>query len=188
MGGKELTRVRRMARAFPGGPVILDFLCSTNGRQLLTEAAARGIPPVTAVSQPLVELVGTAVLKPAIAKQFAGLVTRAVLAEAGYVPIRSGVRVRNDPIFTAGAIYAKRFASEPKSGGELLKRLLDSLNVEEMHSAVAYLRYRLEGVHLSLPYTTRKTTKANPNDHSIEDAPKFQGYLETKTSLFGKKK
>ena len=116
-----------------------------------TEAAARGIPPVTAVSQPLVELLGTAVLKPAVARQFAGLVTRAVLADAGFVPIRSGVRVRNDPIFTAGAIYAKRFGSEPKSGGELLNRLLDSLNVEEMHSAVAYLRYRLEGGQPVLP-------------------------------------
>ena len=135
-----------MARAFPGGNAILDFLCSAHGRQLLTEAAARGIPPVTAVSQPLVELVGTALLKPAMAKQFAGLVTRAVLAEAGYLPIRSGVRVRNDPLFTAGAVYAKRFASQPKSGGELLHRLLANLTVEEMHSAVAYLRHRLEGL------------------------------------------
>ena len=115
------------------------------GRQLLTEAAARGIPPVTAVSQPLIDLLGTAVLKPAVARQFAGLVTRAVLAEAGFAPIRSGVRVRNDPIFTAGAIYAKS-ASEPKSRDELLKRLLDSLTVEEMHWAVAYLRHRLEGI------------------------------------------
>ena len=80
-------------------------------------------------------------------KQFAGLVTRAVLAQEGYVPIRSGVRLRNDPLFTAGAVYAKGFATEPKSDGELLKRLLDSLSIDEMLWASTYLRQRIAEHH-----------------------------------------
>lgn len=139
-----MTRVRRMARAFPAGAAILEFLCSADGRRLLTEAAARGNPPVTAVSQPLIELLGNDALKPVGAKQFAGLVTRAVLAQEGYVPIRSGVRLRNDPAFTAGTIYSKRFGTRPKGQDELLKRLLDSLTADEIHCALAYLHQRLE--------------------------------------------
>ena len=144
MGDREMTRVRRMARSYAAGAAILEFLCSADGRRLLTEAAARGIPPVQAVSQPLIDLVGSEALEPLGAKQFAGLVTRAVLAQEGYVPIRSGVRLRNDPAFTAGTIYAKRFGTEPKRQDELLKRLLDSLNADEIHWALAYLHQRLE--------------------------------------------
>jgi hypothetical protein len=141
---RDMTRVQRMANGIPAGPAILRFLCSTDGRQRLTEAAARGTPPVAGISRRLLEAVGTDALKSTVAKQFVGLVARAVLAQAGYVPIRSGVRVRHDPVFTAGAAYAKRFAAQPQSDDGLLKRLLDGLTSDEMRWALVYLRQRLE--------------------------------------------
>jgi hypothetical protein len=140
---RAMTRVRRMAGSFAAGGAMLEF-CVGDGRPLLTDAAARGIPPVTAISRPLIDLVGSAALEPAGAKQFVGLVTRAVLAQEGYVPVRSGVRLRNDPAFTAGTIYAKRFPTKRKRQDELLKRILDSFTADEIHEAFAYLRERLE--------------------------------------------
>jgi hypothetical protein len=144
MSDHAVKRVQRMARSVPGGILILDFLGSAEGRERLTQAAARGIPPVTAVSQPLTALLGADALKAAVVKQFCGLVTRAVLAQEGFVPVQSGVRTRSDPVFTAGAVFAKRLAIARKREDELLKRLLDSLSAEEMRWAVPYLRQRIE--------------------------------------------
>lgn len=144
MTERSMIRVRRMARAVPMGAPILDFMSSAEGRRRLTQAAARGIPPVTAVSQSLVELMGAEALKSAVVRQFCGLVTRAVLDEEGFVPIQAGVRIRNDAVFVTGSVYAKRVSSVPKSDDPVLKRMLDALTVDEMNWAADYLRQRIE--------------------------------------------
>jgi hypothetical protein len=139
---RAMTRVRRMARTFHKGLEILNFMASREGRRLLIGAADRGVPPVTAVSAPLIERFGKKTMNPAPVRRFIGLITRAVLSKEGYVPIQAGVRIRQDHLFTAGAVYAKRFA--PRPDDVLLTRVLAALSPDEMRFELSYLRQRLE--------------------------------------------
>jgi hypothetical protein len=134
------TRIARMSNAMEGGRKILEHLQSSEVRQRLAEAAERGVPPVTAVSATLLKAVGAAIMGTRIAKQFTGLAISSILEEAGFVPDRSGVRIRADGVFSTGAVYRKRLAqSDPAGRAPILQRILDALNPEERRWAARYL-------------------------------------------------
>jgi hypothetical protein len=160
MDERAMNRVQRMARLVPAGALILDFMQSAQGRRPLAEAAARGIPPIAAVSKLLIDLVGADALKPTLVKQFCGLAARAVLAQEGFVPIQSGIRIRNDPVFSTGAVYAKRLVSRADKDDQLLKRILDGLSEEEMRWADSYLQQRLRELK-----DAPDPPKGNPGDN-----------------------
>jgi hypothetical protein len=140
---RTMKRVRRMASAVPSGQLILEFLQTPEARKLLREAAESGRPPIGAISPKLTELIEPDVLKLMLVKQFCGLATRAVLVQEGFVPSQIGVRVR-DPVFTSGTVYAKRVGKKPKSTENLLKRVLDTLSLEELQWAASYLAQRID--------------------------------------------
>src|SRR5690348_7237405 len=105
-------RVRRLSSTVPCGRTLLEFISSTEARNLLAEAAERSEPSIGAISKKLLALVGRDILKQTLVKQFCGLATRAVLAEEGFVPMQLGVRLRADPVFTAGTVYGRTSDSE----------------------------------------------------------------------------
>jgi hypothetical protein len=134
-------RARRMTRSVPQGQEVLEYLQSPGARELLSQAAERGVPPVTAVSAKLLQLLGPAPFKKTLTKQFCGLVVRALLEEEGYTVAKTGVRVRNDPIFVSGAVYTQ-VPTAPTEERGLLERLMSSLTPEEMRWASSFLLSR----------------------------------------------
>jgi hypothetical protein len=144
MASSPMIRARRMTRSVRGGQEVLNYLQTPEARVLLTQAAERGIPPVTAVSHKLTELLGSDVFESMLMRQFCGLVARAVLEEEGFVLSKPGVRVRNDPVFMSGAVYAKRVGSAPQERDSLLKRILDSLSIQELRWVALYVATQLQ--------------------------------------------
>lgn len=137
-------RVERMSSAVPRGDKILEFVRASATRKILIDAAETGQPSIGAISKKLAKLVGLDVLRLTLVKQFCGLAIRAVLAEEGLVPIQHGVRLYADPVFTTGTVYARRFEKGSKREEDLLRRIIDTLSVDEMRGAAAYIAERLE--------------------------------------------
>jgi hypothetical protein len=137
-------RIRRMTRSVERSQEILEYLQSLEAEKLLIEAAERGVAPVTAISSKLLKRFGHHVFARTITRQFVGRVVRAVLDDRGFVLTRSNVRVRNDPLFVSGAVYAQRTGSGAKEPDPLLQRFVDTLSLEELSWAFAYLASRLQ--------------------------------------------
>jgi hypothetical protein len=131
-----------MAASVPEGAAILDFLRSRVVRKLLVETAAAGNAPVGPLAGVLLKRFPSRLLGQSVVRQFIGLAVRAILAEAGYGPVRSGVRVPDNPLFSVGTIYARTAAQAPV-GDAVLKRFLDTLSHQEAEWAVMYLQDRL---------------------------------------------
>ena len=148
---RHLKRARRMSRSVRHGPEILEFMLKK--ADVIKDAAKQGIPPVTAVSHFLVEEFGLETFESMLAKQYCGLIVRAILEPDGYVAVKAGVRVRNDPVFASGAVYEKRREGAPTDPGQLLGRILDSLSVEEMRWAAQYLQNKLSALNVDRPDT-----------------------------------
>jgi hypothetical protein len=138
---KTFLRASRAAKSIPRGEEIFAWLQS-KGRARLIGAARHSIPPVAAVSKHLVDLVGPEVLRSMSVKQFVGMAVNAVLSQEGYGPVKTGVRIRGDQVFSTGAVYGWR-GSAPKIEDPLLRRLLVSLSPEEMQWAVDFLTDRI---------------------------------------------
>ena len=156
-------RVLRMSSAVPSGDKILRFIRTPETRKLLVEAAESGQPPVGAISQKLAELIGTDILSGMLVKQFCGLATRAVLAEEGFVPTQLGVRLRADPVFTSGTVYARRLDMGPRSDERLLKRMIDTLSLEEMRWVASYIAQRIDApVSTGTTREIKSGTKSRP--------------------------
>jgi hypothetical protein len=136
---KSMTRARRSAVAVRRGPEILEFLLSDEARKTLRNAAERGEPPVTAVSETLRRRFGTDMRLPPV-RQFVGLVIRAVLEEEGFRVAESGVRISRDPIFRTGAVY-EAIADEKKAGS--LESLVAFLTEKLSDSEIGRLRQLL---------------------------------------------
>jgi hypothetical protein len=138
-----MDKVRRMSAGVQGGERILEYLKSPAGLEKLVAAAERGTVPVAAISQDLLRLVGRPALDSTATRQFIGLACRALLQEEHFVVARTGVKVRRDPVFTAGAVYMR--APAPRSQtSPLLARLLDALSVAEARQAITILNARLQ--------------------------------------------
>jgi len=153
---RHLKRARRMSRSVRQGPEVLEFMLKK--ADVIEAAAKQGIPPVTAVSHFLVEEFGLEPFASMLAKQYCGLIVRAILEPDGYVAVKAGVRVRNDPVFASGAVYEKRGEGAPTDPGQLLGRILDSLSVEEMRWAAQYLQNKLSALDVDGPDTRLAST------------------------------
>jgi hypothetical protein len=139
MESKAMRRAVRSARAVTGGARILAFIKDAKTRQQLITAAESGVPPITAISRRLAELVGAKYVKLPPVKQFAGVCVRAVLEEAGFQVAAKGVRVSHDPVFRTGSTYERiPVASKPT----FLKRLVQSMTDEEASEVLELLRRR----------------------------------------------
>jgi hypothetical protein len=131
-----------MAASVPEGAAILEFLRSPPVRKLLVAAAAAGDAPVGPLAALIVKRFRPRLLERPVVRQFVGLAVRSILAEAGYSPVRSGVRVPDNPLFSVGTIYAPTATQQP-AGDAVLKRFLDTLSRQEIEWTVAYLQGRL---------------------------------------------
>jgi hypothetical protein len=138
---KAMRRATRSARAILHGPKILEQIQQTKVRRLLVAAAQSGVPPVTAISDKLLEILPRKDAKLTPVKQFAGLCVRAVLEEEGFDVAETGVRVSNDPVFRTGATYRRPVAGKSPAVA-LLSRIIQTLTDEEVEEAVKLLRQR----------------------------------------------
>jgi hypothetical protein len=141
MQSKAMRRAARSARAVLHGPEILELVREPKTRRLLVAAAESGAPPVTAVSDRLLQLIAVKDAKLMPLKQFAGLCVRAVLEEEGFEVAETGVRVSRDPVFRTGSTY-RRIQAEQRRSSELLLRFIQSLTDEEARQALRLLRKR----------------------------------------------
>ena len=141
MQSKAMRRATRSARALRHGPEVLELIQEPKTRRLLVAAAERGEPPVTAISDKLLQLIPAKDAKLMPLKQFAGLCVRAVLEEEGFEVAETGVRVSNDPVFRTGSTY-RRIQAEQRRSSELLVRIIQDLTDEEARQALRLLRKR----------------------------------------------
>jgi len=135
-------KARLMSGSVPGGHLVWEDIRTKPWREELSRAALAGRPPAGAYSARAMALVGHETAQKAVFRQFLGLCVRVVLEEEGFEIARPRVRLRNDPLFTTGALYRRRTDAEPTV--DLLERLIDSLTAEEMVRASAYLHKRLK--------------------------------------------
>ena len=122
------------------GQQILEFVGETKTRRSLVKAAETGAPPVTAISQQLIDLIGSNDAKLQPVKQFVGVCVRAVLEREGFEVAEKGVRVSSDPIFRSGSTYER--AAKPHAPTTLLERFAASLTDGEARELVKLLRRR----------------------------------------------
>jgi len=141
MDSRAMRRAVRSARAVLHGPQILEFVKEPKTRRLLVAAAESGVPPVTAVSGRLLQLIPEKDAKLMPLKQFTGLCVRAVLEEEGFEVAETGVRVSNDPVFRTGSTYRRIQVDHRRSSG-LLVRIIQDLTDEEARQALRLLRKR----------------------------------------------
>jgi len=142
MPGKSMRRVERRARAFRHGPEILQFVRTPHVRAILIAAAETGTPPVTAISAQLIKLVGAAHARLMPIKQFTGRCVRAVLEEADFELVETGVRLSNDPVFRTASVYKRNTAPEKGDAAKLLVRFIASLTDAEAQQALRLLKKR----------------------------------------------
>jgi hypothetical protein len=141
MESKAMRRAARSARAVLHGPEILELVLDPKTRRLLVAAAESGVPPVTAVSGRLLQLIPVKDAKLMPLKQFTGLCVRAVLEEEGLEVAETGVRVSNDPVFRTGSTYRRIHVDQRRSSG-LLVRIIQDLTNDEARHALRLLRKR----------------------------------------------
>lgn len=142
MEGKTMRRANRSARAIMHGPKILDFILEKKTQKQLVAAANSGAPPVTAISDQLIKLIGMKDAKLSPVKQFVGVCIRAALEQHGYRVAEKGVRVSNDPVFRSGSTY------EPlakMTAPTLLERIAGCLTDEEAREFLKLLGRRRGG-------------------------------------------
>jgi hypothetical protein len=135
-----MRRALRSARAVMHGGRILDFVRQNKTRLLLVAAAESGAPPVTAISEQLVKLIGIRDAKLQPVKQFVGVCVRAVLEEEGFNVAEKGVRVSGDPVFRTGSTY-ERAADEPAESS-FLARFVANLTDSEALQVLNLLKSR----------------------------------------------
>ena len=100
---KAMRRAQRSAHTIVRGGEILDMVCSDAARKRLVEVAVCGEPPVTAISEALIKLLGKGAARAVPVRSFVGLCVRAALDEDGFEVAETGVRVPEDPIFRTGS-------------------------------------------------------------------------------------
>lgn len=99
-----MVSAKRAAQAFTNGTAILDLIVAN--KAALIAAAEDGVAPVTVLSASL-RAKFPADIKTAPVRQFVGTAIKAVLTDAGFEVLQTGVRLPRDPVFTTGAIYRK---------------------------------------------------------------------------------
>ena len=75
-------------------------------------------------------------------KQFIGLAVRAILEDAGFEVAYSGVRIKDDRVFTSGSVYRERSSDsepEPAQIDDALERMLKALRPDQAARALVVL-------------------------------------------------
>ena len=102
---RAMRRAERAAARLPSGTAIFVRLQRPDARHLMVAAARRGVPPVTGISALLVAEFPIAELREYRMRQAIGIMVKAILLEEGFEKVRSGVRIKGDPIFSSGSVY-----------------------------------------------------------------------------------
>ena len=133
-----MTRAVRGATGLAIGGAILETL--KREKPNLIAAAEQKRPPVAAVSRILLKRFGEEV-KRTSTRQFIGLVTRAILEEAGYEVAYTGVRINGDPVFRTGSVYRLRTDdNDAAKVDDALDRMMKSLTPDQAQHAFRALR------------------------------------------------
>jgi hypothetical protein len=114
------------------------MVLSPTNRKQLVEAALSGKPPVTAISDKLLALMGKDA-KALPVKSHAGLCVRAALELEGFHVEQTGVRIPKDPVFRTGSVYSNktsRTASDP------ITRFVNVLTDDEAKHVAALIKRR----------------------------------------------
>ncbi|WFS69557.1 hypothetical protein CFBP4996_26560 (plasmid) [Agrobacterium leguminum] len=133
-----IRKAHRSAKSIKGGDELLKVLTSGPYMTALEQGVAEEVPPVSKISHMLKERFpgDEPDLKATTVRQFIGATVRAILSDLGYVVDESGIRIPNDPVFRTGSTYRK--TSEEEEDDDILKRIVDVLNPDELR--------RLEGL------------------------------------------
>src|SRR4051812_49361032 len=130
-----MVRTEKQAQTHPIRRRIWTVL-KTEGLPLLLQAARAGhVPPIHAISRLLLRHLGPEALEPRAMRQFIGIAVSALLHEEGWVVIRTGVRLRGDPLFGAGALFERSHAAPVERENPLLARFIDALTMDELSFA-----------------------------------------------------
>lgn len=140
---KIIQRTERTAASDPERQRVLQFL-RDQGRTLLVAAAVQRGVPAAAVSRSLVENFGAETFATPAMRRFCGLACAAILAEEGFVPDRTNVRIQNDPLFTYGSTY-RPVGAAPESTS-LVARLVGVLDEAELRNAERLIQARLRAL------------------------------------------
>lgn len=129
----QFRKARRASKSIVGGDALWSALNDTSTIALMVEAIAEEVPPVSKISETLMETVGDEVaLKALPVRQFIGMAVKAILAKEGYEVMETGVKIADDPIFRSGATYQR--VEEPEDDtDDLLSRLVNAMNPDELH-------------------------------------------------------
>lgn len=129
-----MKRVERAATALSCGKEILELLHANRAEMIAV--AKQGRPPVTAVSQKLLDAFGDRV-KDTPVKQFVGLAIRAILEEAGFEIAYSGAKIPSDRLFSAGSVYRAQAGHQDVTPvDDALERMLCALTPSQARRAL----------------------------------------------------
>ncbi|ESZ27383.1 hypothetical protein X734_12625 [Mesorhizobium sp. L2C084A000] len=130
----QMRKARRASKSIVGGDALLEFLQREDVLELLKEGIVEEVPPVSKISDLLMEELGEEVdLKALPVRQYIGYVVKAVLADDGYRVMETGVRIEGDQIFRSGSTYEA--VEHETSDGDLLTRFIATLDRDELERA-----------------------------------------------------
>lgn len=130
-------RAQRLAARVSNGDEI--FATLRDALPQMVQAAERSLPAVTAVSATLSKKFPEDMASTSV-RQFVGLAIRAIMEGAGYEVAQQGIRVKDDQLFTVGAVYRRRSAEKGALEDDALARMLKALSPEQARRASQILR------------------------------------------------
>lgn len=136
-------QVQRSARTITNGPGILAEIHDC--RAEIVRAAAKGVPPVSAVSDRLKRLFPEE-MQTAPARQFVGTAIKALLLDEGFEVHQSGIRLPRDPVFTTGSIYRRASKIDDpakRAVHDAFARMVKSLTLSEKKALLDVLEKAL---------------------------------------------
>jgi hypothetical protein len=137
-------RLKRSAAALGDiGRDILDWLDQLAQRAALVRAAEDGLPSVAGISEAFVARFGKDAGKTMILRQFVGRAVRQIMAEEGFTPVDTGVKLPGDAVFSSGTRYMRSddARDNPALTG-LLPRLLAVLSASELRQVEEFIKRR----------------------------------------------
>jgi hypothetical protein len=135
-----MERVASEADTKPMQRQVLQFVLAH--KEELVAAALREELPVAAISAGLLRKFGDEIRAHRL-RQFVGLCVAALLEEEGFTIVRSGVRLRSDPLFTVATFFKRTRHARTSHSAPLLQRLIDSMTNAELREAQARIKARL---------------------------------------------
>ena len=145
--GKQWSKVNQLARHVGEkgqlGRDIIEFLRSKRIRERLIQAAEEGIPPVSAISEQLLEKFGYSSLAPHSVRRFLGAAVRAVLEDLNFEPTNQTARFTSNSLFSTGTIYRYVPPTVVSEADDMLFRMFNGLTVAELERAQVHIEKSL---------------------------------------------